>query len=377
MAGIYIHIPFCRKACHYCDFHFSTSLKTKENVLEGIRIEALQRRKELATSTIQTIYFGGGTPSILESEELGEILRVIHENYSVSSDAEITLEANPEDISSIKVKEWKELGINRLSIGIQSFDEEILSWMNRSHNADQALSAVKLAKESGIENVSIDLIYGVPHRNSEDWKNEILTAITLNTDHISAYCLTIEPDTVFGKKASKGEILSSPNSASSLEFLELVTVLSEHNIELYEVSNFSKLGCESKHNSNYWNGAEYIGLGPGAHSYGPGRRSWNISNNVLYAKGVQNNTPVSESETLSTIDEYNEYIMTNLRRVSGLNLEVLRQKFNVDLVDVFSETINQYQSSGNLVVLPNIVKLSIKGFLLADRIASDLFLTHD
>lgn len=377
MAGVYIHIPFCRKACHYCDFHFSTSLKTKDSVLNGIHLEALQRKESIADQEIKTIYLGGGTPSLLNSSELENILDAIHTHYSVSSTPEITLEANPEDITDAVVKSWINLGINRLSIGVQSFNEDILTWMNRSHNSTQASLSVNTAQNAGISNISIDLIYGVPHRTPKDWMNELKSAIDLNTPHISAYCLTIEPETVFGKKAAKGAVLASPNAASSAEFITLVDRLKDADIHFYEVSNFSKLGFESKHNSNYWNRADYLGLGPGAHSFIDGTRSWNISNNALYAKGLKTGMPVSQSETLSSIDSYNEYIMTNLRRREGINPKLITANYGVTLSQNFKDILTRYEASKDLLIAENSIKLTQNGFLLADRIASDLFLTHD
>lgn len=377
MAGIYVHIPFCRKACYYCDFHFSTSLKTKENVLSGILIEALQRKESLADQEVQTIYLGGGTPSLLSSGEIEDILTAIYKHYQISPAPEITLEANPEDIKEDSVKSWIKLGINRLSIGIQSFNEDILTWMNRSHNSSQASSSVKIAQKAGISNISIDLIYGVPHRSQKDWLNELKYAISLNTPHISAYCLTVEPNTVFGKKAAKGEVLSSPNESSSAEFITLVNSLKAADIHFYEVSNFCKVGFESKHNSNYWNRADYLGLGPGAHSFLAGTRSWNISNNAFYARNISTDTPVFESENLSVIDVYNEYVMTNLRRREGLNTRYILDELKVNVSIVFKDLLDRFLSSKDLVIEENYIKLTQKGFLLADRIASDLFLTHD
>lgn len=377
MAGIYVHIPFCRKACHYCDFHFSTSLKTKDNVLNGIQLEALQRKESLADQEIKTIYLGGGTPSLLKSNELKDILNAIYVHYSVSPKPEITLEANPEDITDAVVKNWIKLGINRLSIGVQSFNEDILSWMNRSHNSTQAALSVKIAQDAGISNISIDLIYGVPHRTHADWMNELKSAVDLNTPHISAYCLTIEPETVFGKKAVKGEVLASPSSASSVEFITLVDNLKDAGIHFYEVSNFSKFGFESRHNSNYWNRADYIGLGPGAHSFIDGTRSWNVSNNALYATGLKKGTLISQSETLSNIDNYNEYIMTNLRRREGINPKLITANYGVTLSQSFKDILTRYEASKDLLIAENSIKLTQNGFLLADRIASDLFLTHD
>ncbi len=377
MAGIYIHIPFCRKACHYCDFHFSTSFKTKEDVLKAISLELQKRKQELNGEAIQTIYFGGGTPSLLTKQELAGILQTIHSEFSVSSDAEITLEANPEDIDSETAQGWKDLGVNRLSIGIQSFDDKILTWMNRAHNAEQAMAGVSAVQNTGITNITIDLIYGVHSRSQAAWEDEIERALRLNVPHISAYCLTIEPDTVFGHQAAKGKQLAHLDENSSQEFLALVNRLSENNINLYEVSNFSKPYLESKHNSNYWNGLNYLGAGPGAHSFVNDTRRWNVSNNAVYSKAVQKGDSYHEQEQLSASDKYNEYIMTNLRRVGGVNLETIEQSFQLDFKKEFNSEINAYLADKKLLMRDDKIRLTLDGFLLADRIASDFFITDE
>ncbi len=373
MAGIYVHIPFCRKACHYCDFHFSTSFKTKDAVLAKMLSELEQRKSDLKGEIIETIYFGGGTPSLLSSVELKKFIELIRLNYDVSANAEVTLEANPEDISKELAISWYNLGINRLSIGIQSFNDEILSWMNRAHNVDQAFSSVKHSQDAGISNISIDLIYGVLQRNMDAWKTEVSQALSLNTTHLSAYCLTIEPKTAFGKKAAQGEILSSPNAESSEEFLTLIELGNKQGMNLYEISNFAKDGFISKHNSNYWKGVNYLGIGPGAHSFISNTRSWNISNNALYAKG----NFTSESEVLTPKDRYNEYVMTGLRRKEGIEKDTLLREYQVNLDKEFSEVLSHYSSTKDLILDQNRVYLTHKGLLLADLIAIELFLTNE
>ncbi|MFK7755561.1 MAG: radical SAM family heme chaperone HemW [Flavobacteriales bacterium] len=377
MAGIYIHIPFCRKACHYCDFHFSTSLKTKEKVLSAIVTELCTRTSEIKGQAVETIYFGGGTPSLLSYDELHSILSALQREYEIIQHPEVTLEANPEDITPEALNHWKNLGFNRLSIGIQSFNEEILTWMNRAHDAKQALECVPLAQDAGFGNISIDLIYGVPHRTSVQWKEEVTKALALNTTHISAYCLTIEPQTAFGARAQKGEVLSSPNAQSADEYAALIALGRKHEMLPYEISNFSKPGFISQHNTNYWRGQSYLGIGPGAHSYVNGKRSWNVSHNVKYAKGIHDLDSISESEVLSIKDQYNEYIMTGLRQYKGVELEYIQHAFSCDLLSMFSGVIDSYSSSGHLTHTDGHLKLTEKGILLADRIASDLFQTND
>ena len=377
MAGIYVHIPFCRKACHYCDFHFSTSLKTKQQVLDALVTELTSRVSELENEQIETIYFGGGTPSLLSYAELNKVLSALQRTYGMSTNPEVTLEANPEDITPEALKLWKNLGFNRLSIGIQSFDEDILIWMNRAHDARQAHDCVPLAQAAGFSNISIDLIYGVPHRDPAHWAEEVKTALALNTTHISAYCLTIEPSTAFGARAKKGEVLSSPNTQSAEEFSTLIELGVPHGMKPYEVSNFSKNGFTSRHNTNYWKGRSYLGIGPGAHSYVNGKRSWNVSNNVTYAKGIHDLSSISEFEILSAVDQYNEYIMTGLRQTEGIDLTHIIKEFKCDLQALYPSIITSYVASRHLIHEGNHLKLSQKGILLADRIASELFQTND
>jgi len=377
MAGIYVHIPFCRKACNYCDFHFSTSLKSKKDILAAIEVELKSRAHEIGSEEVHTIYFGGGTPSLLSSAELGGVLSALQREYNVSSTPEITLEINPEDATISALKGWRDLGVNRLSVGIQSFNEEILSWMNRAHNAQQALECVRLAQACGFHNISIDLIYGVPHRTKEHWKQEVKTALLLNTTHISAYCLTIEPSTAFGARAAKGEVLSLPSEHSAAEFLMLIELGKPYDIVPYEISNFSKPGFTSRHNTNYWRGSNYLGIGPGAHSFVNGKRSWNVSNNITYYKGISDLRSISEFEVLTAVDQYNEYVMTGLRQTEGIDLNYITDRFKINVLALYPSIVNSYMASAHLQKTDSHLKLTEKGILLADRIASELFQTND
>lgn len=374
MAGIYFHIPFCKQACHYCDFHFSTSLNQKDDMVKAILIELKNRQPYLNKQKIKTIYFGGGTPSLLSVDELNRLIDGVHECFEVDENAEITLEANPDDLSKTQLNALRGTPINRLSIGVQSFRDQDLKWMNRAHKAAEAEHAVKGAQDRGIENITIDLIYAIPGLSMSDWKENVEKALALHVPHISAYCLTIEERTAFGNWYKKGQLIPAPDEMAGEHFLYLVDRLKEAEIFLYEVSNFSKKGFESKHNSAYWEGEHYLGLGPSAHSFDGFSRSWNVANNPLYIKGILNNQSVLETEQLDLRTRYNEWVMTGLRRVNGLSLAHAKSVFDVDILSLFSEEIGPYLHDQDLLLEKENLRLSTKGFLLADRIASDLFL---
>ena len=323
MPGIYIHIPFCKKACHYCDFHFSTSLQNKKTFLSalGKEIEIQKKFFEKETATvINTVYFGGGTPSLLSYDELAVIFEKLNAHFTISPTAEITLEANPDDLNSAKLKELTASPINRLSIGIQSFYEDDLKWMNRAHNAEQAISSVKGAQDKGLENITIDLIYGIPTLDNTKWKNNLQKAFELSVPHISAYCLTVEPRTALADMIKKKKVLNINEQQSIEHFTILVEEMKQHNFVQYEISNFCKNKRYSKHNSNYWKGESYLGLGPSAHSFDGKNRQWNVSNNALYINSLTNNKINFEREELSEKKRYNEYILTTLRTMWGLIL---------------------------------------------------------
>lgn len=374
MSGIYIHIPFCKQACHYCDFHFSTSLKLKSNLVEAILTEIDLRLPYLKNKNIETIYFGGGTPSLLSEKELFLILEKLYKTYNVSSHAEITLEANPDDLSIDKLKELKRLEINRLSIGLQSFNDEELIWMNRAHTAAESEASVKRSQDKGFENISIDLIYGSKFSNLTNWKKTLDKTIALDVKHISSYNLTIEDKTKLGHDFKVKKEMAIDDEKSSELFLEMIDRLEKNKFIHYEISNFGKENWFSNHNSNYWKGIDYIGFGPSAHSFDGVSRQWNISNNSLYIKNVNDtNESYFEKELLSEVDQFNEYILTSLRTIWGIDAEVLKNKFSSEIIDSFNRNINTYISKGMVTYTNNQYVLTSNGKLFADRIASELF----
>lgn len=374
MAGVYIHIPFCKKACHYCDFHFSTSLQNKELLVDALYSEIALRKDYLSGKNLSTIYFGGGTPSLLSYIELNKIIGKIKEHFEVNSDAEITLEANPDDLTPEKIKELTETGINRLSIGIQSFFDEDLERMNRSHTAEQAIQAVKNAQAGGIKNISIDLIYGLPNLTMEKWAFNLDQAFKLDVPHLSAYCLTIEEKTAFNHFLRKGTI-TLPAEPETIEQFELLMCEAEkHNFIHYEISNFSKEGQSSRHNSSYWKDEHYLGIGPSAHSYNGISRQFNVANNARYIKAILSKRPNIEIEILTQENKLNEYIMTRLRTIWGVSPGFISEGFGEEKLNAFLSGAEPYIASGHLQWKQDSLILTQKGKLLADKIASDLFI---
>lgn len=372
MAGIYIHIPFCRKACHYCDFHFSTDLSYIDRMVSAISSEMVLRKYEVKEK-VSTIYFGGGTPSVLEQKHFVKLFQTIYENYVVDEKSEITIEVNPDDCTEENLNIWKNNGINRLSIGIQSFKESDLEWMNRSHSLEQSKNAVLLARKMGFNNITIDLIYGIPDLSASDWEKNIQMALSLKPNHISAYCLTIEPKTVFGHRFKKGEMKAIDDEMASNQFIVLRKVLADNGFSQYEVSNFSQPGFESKHNSSYWKGEKYVGFGPSAHSYDGQYRRWNISNNFSYLKGIEEGTDYFDEEELSDNDRINETIMISLRTISGINLSLLESKFGIEKRNTLMKESQKYIDTNHLMLEANNLKATETGLLLIDKICSDLF----
>lgn len=368
---MYIHIPFCKQACHYCDFHFSTSFKRKSELVDALCRE-LELRKDELGNTVETIYFGGGTPSLLNLEELNRIFEVIFENYRVSKNAEITLEANPDDLSEKKIKELASTQINRLSIGVQSFFEEDLKLMNRAHNSKEALKSIELAKKH-LENISIDLIYGIPGMSDEHWKKNLQTALNLDVPHISAYALTVEPKTALEKFIATGKIAPVDDETAKRHFEILTETFEKAGFVHYEFSNFGKPGFFSQNNLAYWHGKEYLGIGPAAHSYDGNHRSWNIANNIKYFQSIQQNILPSEVETLSETDKYNEFVMTRLRLKEGISILETQEKFGGAKKDYLLEQAENYLKKGLLKFEDNHLRISKKGRFLSDGIASDLF----
>lgn len=373
MAGIYIHIPFCKKACHYCDFHFSTSLKNKEALVDALCSEIGMRHDYLENKKLSTIYFGGGTPSLLTSSELDKIISTIREYFEVIPNAEITLEANPDDLTPEKIKELKASGINRLSIGIQSFFDDDLQRMNRSHSAQQAIDAVKNAISYGINNISIDLIYGLPNLTKEKWVHNLQQAFQLNVTHLSAYCLTIEEGTAFNHFLHKGKI-TLPTEPETIEQFELLMIeAAKHDFIHYEISNFCKAGKQSRHNSSYWTNEHYLGIGPSAHSYNGISRQFNVANNIKYIKGISSGILDMEIEMLTPANKFNEYVMTRLRTIWGINPAFISEQFGKETLTTFLSGAEPYLVSGSLQWQQDNLILTQKGKLLADKIASDLF----
>jgi oxygen-independent coproporphyrinogen-3 oxidase len=371
-AGIYIHIPFCKQACHYCDFHFSTSMQKKDEMVLALAKEIKLRKSEFQNESVATIYFGGGTPSVLTSVEIRFLIDVIYENYIVEAAPEITLEANPDDLSEERITTFAELGINRLSIGIQSFFEDDLQLMNRAHNSEEAQKCLEIATRY-FDNISLDLIYGIPGMTNERWQQNIETALSFGIPHISSYALTVEPKTALNKLIQTGKIASPNDEVAQEHFMILVETLEKNGFVHYELSNFGKENYFSQNNSAYWLGKKYIGIGPSAHSYDGISRSWNVANNALYLKALQNDKLPNEVEKLTLEDRYNEYIMTGLRTIWGVSLVRIEQEFGSDYLNYLKKQSRKFIDDGLLSITDDILKPTLKGKFLTDGIASDLF----
>ncbi|UFH36491.1 radical SAM family heme chaperone HemW [Flavobacterium acetivorans] len=382
MSGIYIHIPFCKQACNYCDFHFSTSMKKKDEMVLALAKEIQMRKNESENEVVETIYFGGGTPSVLSSEQINFLIAEIYNNYKVIDNPEITLEANPDDLSEERIIELSKSPINRLSIGIQSFFEDDLKMMNRAHDAKEAKKCLEIATKY-FDNISLDLIYGVPdssqngeqaqQMSNEKWKQNIETALSFGIPHISSYALTVEPKTALNKLIQTGKIAEPKDEVASAHFMILVETLEANGFIHYELSNFGKENYFSKNNSAYWLGKKYIGIGPSAHSYDGISRSWNIANNPLYLKSIQENQLPKETEVLSVADRYNEYIMTGLRTIWGVSLDRIQSEFGQIYFDYLLKQAQKFLADELLFIENNILKPTSKGKFLTDGIASDLF----
>ena len=372
MSGIYIHIPFCKQACHYCDFHFSTSMKKKDEMVLALTKEIQMRKKEFENEIVETIYFGGGTPSRLQIADLRLQMDSIYKNYKVAKNPEITLEANPDDLSEDYLIELSKIGINRLSIGIQSFFEDDLKMMNRAHNSAEAKKCLEFATQY-FDNISLDLIYGIPGMSNEKWKQNIETALSFGIPHISSYALTVEPKTALNKLIQTGKIAKPKDEVAEEHFQILVETLENNGFIHYELSNFGKENYFSKNNSAYWLGKKYLGIGPSAHSYDRISRSWNVSNNAIYLKSLAENKLPNEIEILSTSDRYNEYIMTGLRTVWGVSLDRIADEFGSEYLGYLQKRSKKFFDDNLLFIDGNILKATKKGKFLTDGIASDLF----
>jgi oxygen-independent coproporphyrinogen III oxidase len=372
VSGIYLHIPFCKQACTYCDFFFSTNLSSKENLVKALIAEISLKTNYLVDKQVDSVYFGGGTPSLLSKEELTLILSAIKNYFSFNKGIEITLEVNPDDVNEHALAFWLKAGINRLSIGLQSFDEAELRWMNRAHSATESTNAVKLAQDAGFKNITIDLIYGSKFQNLETWKATLEKAIALNTQHISSYNLTIENKTALGVNWSKGKEPAVSDELSSKQFELMVKMLTDAGFEHYEISNFAKPGFYAKHNSNYWLQQHYLGIGPSAHSFNGISRQWNVKNNIKYIKAIHDADLFFEKEALTIKDRFNEYVLTRLRTIWGCNLKEIETQFGKDAAQHFELGVSK--NTTYFEIRNGIYTLSSQAKLLADGIAADLFI---
>ncbi|MEM9077133.1 MAG: radical SAM family heme chaperone HemW [Bacteroidota bacterium] len=375
MSGIYIHIPFCKQACHYCDFHFSTQLKVKDGMLNALALELELRKEELNGKAVGTIYFGGGTPSLLSAKELTVLIDAVYGHLEVMDNPEITLEANPDDLSNSVLKELAESPINRLSIGIQSFFEEDLKLMNRAHNATQAEECVLEAKKY-FNNISIDLIYGIPGMNNQRWIENIQKALKLDLPHISSYALTVEPKTALKKFIEKGVVQDVDDEQAQEQFHILLDILENEGYVNYEISNFGKPDFFSKNNSSYWQGKSYLGIGPSAHSFDGTSRSWNLRNNIKYIKAIEESRLPIDREELSKTDQYNEYVMTGLRTIWGISLEKIERDFGKQHLNYLKMQSEKYIQEHLLYLDGDSLLVTKKGKFLVDGIASDLFMVN-
>lgn len=371
---IYFHIPFCKQACHYCDFHFSTSLKYKDDMLHAMQQEIVKRAAYLEDKKVHSIYFGGGTPSILDSEDLQKLIGTVEKHFEIASDAEITLEANPDDLTNGKVLALRHTPINRFSIGIQSFYEEDLRWMNRAHNAQEADSSIKRVQDAGFENITCDLIYGYPLLTDEKWKSNMQQLIAMDIPHISSYAMTVEKRTALAHLVKAGKTPAMSDAQSAEQMMMLIDTLTQNGFEHYEISNFAKNGMYAKHNTNYWKGKHYLGIGPSAHSFDGYSRSWNIANNAKYVAAIVDNASFQEKEKLTKNDRFNEYVMTSIRTMWGVDLVKVEQDFGYDYAQHTIKSSHRFLENEELEILENqTIRATTKGKLLADHIASELF----
>jgi len=375
---LYLHVPFCKQACHYCDFHFSTNLKSKTDLVAAMCRELVLQKNYLPTPDLTTIYLGGGTPSLLSEAEFGQIFETIYRIYNVEKAAEITIEANPDDLTPDKIRILRSFS-NRLSIGIQSFYGPYLQHMNRAHTAQESQSCVKRAQDAGFDNLTIDLMYGLSQNAplleaSLIWQQDLEKAVALQVPHISSYNLTIEPQTAFGKWLKKGQILPVDEAISVNQFEKLIGHLTENQYVHYEISNFAKAGWHARHNSSYWTRSPYLGIGPSAHSFNGSSRQYNVANNAQYIKAINAHKVPFEIEELSLYDQVNDYLLTSLRTMWGCDLRVLREILKGEISDSFHKSVVQSIDNKLLISENQVLYLTPKGKLFADRVASDLFL---
>lgn len=374
MSGIYIHIPFCKQACYYCNFHFSTSMSQKDAMVAAIIREIGLQQHYLGKDTVHTVYFGGGTPSLLAKADIDAIMQQLHRFFTIAPDAEITLEANPDDLSMEKLQELKASGVNRLSIGVQSFHEADLQWMNRAHNSLQAMDCITNAQAAGFQNITIDLIYGGPGLSDEGWAFNVQQAIRLGVPHLSCYALTVEPGTALDTFIRKKKMEAVDPEKAARHFEMLMQWVEAAGYEHYEISNFALPGWHSRHNSSYWKGLPYLGLGPSAHSFNGHSRQWNIANNALYIKSIEKGEVPFEIETLTAEMQFNEYIMTSLRTSAGCDMGWVEERFGADLAHQLRAHSQAFIGKGWMEQVDTFLRLTPAGRLFADGIASDLFI---
>jgi oxygen-independent coproporphyrinogen-3 oxidase len=377
VAGIYIHIPFCKQACHYCDFHFSTTLGMQQQLTAAMAKEITMQKDYLGDESIDTIYFGGGTPSLLSKEEISLLLTTAANQFNISPVAEITLEANPDDLNKQKLEELRLVGVNRLSIGIQSFRDDILTFFNRAHNSAEARQSIEHARSAGFNNISIDLIYGVPGQDHTVWQAGLTEALGFNPEHISAYSLTIEDRTVFGKWKSVNKLTPMEDESVAEQFEMLMDTLGRRGYDHYEISNFSLPGFHSRHNSSYWNRTKYLGIGPSAHSYDGVSRQFNLANNASYVRRIESGEIPSEREVLTTADKTNEYFLISLRTSAGCDLDFMSKEYGFKFSDRQKRYLDDLVKLDKMVADGTHLKLTNKGKLLADKIAADLFVSNE
>jgi len=373
MAGIYLHIPFCKQACHYCDFHFSTSLNRVGGVVAAMKKEIALQSEYLEGKPVKSIYFGGGTPSLLDPKHIDALIDLIHHKYNVTSQAEITIEVNPDDITKDLLRAYKKAGVNRLSIGVQSFLPEVLKLFNRAHGATEAIDCLVMVQDAGFKNYSIDLIYGFNTLSHDNWEWEVNMAIAMEVPHISAYSLTIEPKTAFGNWQSKGKLDLIDDDHAAQQFTLLNELLEKAGYDAYEISNFAKPGFRSKHNSSYWQSKHYVGIGPSAHSFNGVSRQYNIKNNALYMKALEMNELPYEIEILTPENKINERIMTQLRLMEGLDLLALKKDYQYDLEAKQGDELRRIIKDGLANIANGNLILTPEGKLMADGIAASLF----
>ena len=374
MAGVYIHIPFCRQACTYCNFHFSVSLKNKEGIVAAIVKEITIKDDFISDEKVETVYIGGGTPSLLSPADLKFIFQTLGKSFVIAQDAEITLEANPDDINPRILNEWQHLGINRLSVGLQSFNEAELKWMNRAHNAAQSIQCLQDISDAGFTNYSVDLIYGSPMQSNDDVKRNFEIIAQKNVPHISCYALTAEPGTALNNSIENKTCVPLDTDKQSEQFYLLLDMMAAEEYEQYEISNFAKEGFRSCHNSSYWQGKAYYGFGPAAHSFnGHDRRRWNISNNSLYLQSVEKNIIPYEEEILTDVQRLNEYVMTSLRTAEGLNINNVRFNFGEANAKRIAGGAEKFIKRGKVLFTGSSLILTEEGKFFADGIAADLF----